>query len=568
MFAVAGVVLLMLSLPGNALGDSTSSSASAPETESARHSIEILYFGDISCAHCDTFVSAEAPMLEDEYGVSLKIEAFDILRSARMDEARALLSEYGREFRIFPVLFIGNNAYQGNSEIAEQLPRELGYYAEHGEFRGTVVVGEADGGAQLAGAEAGEPGSAAGSNEAVPVYDRAGEAPVLLYFWAEGCPACARAAPELDRLEARLPELDIQRYEISTDREALARFRELARERNIGAAGVPSFFLGEYSWVGIGPGTVPEIEQVARELLRERDMAGRPDDAERRSMSGGRAGAIELPVFGNIGVETLPAFVVTAAIAAVDGFNPCSLWVLTFLIGLIVRTGSRRRTLAVGLVFLLITASVYGLFMLGVFSVLAAAAELVFVRLVIAALAVGMGLINMKDYFAFKWGISLTIPEKFQPAIAQRGRAIFEQRGAILPMLGATAIFALGISVVELPCTAGFPVIWSQYVAGLGVGGGAFAALFTLYLSIYLLLEILVVVVAVVLMQRLSFGESQARVIKLIGGAVMVALGIAYFGFPEATQTFGGVGLIFALAIGLSVVALIASRLISLSSRH
>ncbi|TVR85752.1 MAG: hypothetical protein EA428_15340 [Spirochaetaceae bacterium] len=135
-------------------------------------------------------------------------------------------------------------------------------------------------------------------------------------------------------------------------------------------------------------------------------------------------------------------------------------------------------------------------------------------------------------------------------------------------MLGATAVFALGISVVELPCTAGFPVIWSQYVAGLGIAGGTFAALFTLYLSIYLLLEIIVVVAAVVLMQRLSFGEAQARVIKLIGGAVMVALGVAYFGFPEATQTFVGVGMIFALAIGLSVVALIASRLISLSSRH
>jgi len=554
-FGLALIVFMIWGVPGLAHGDSS------PD------SIEIRYYGDISCAHCDTFVSAEAPMLENEYDVALKIEAFDILRAERMNEARALLSEYGREYRIFPVLFVGDNAYQGNSEITEQLPRELEYFAEHGEFRASLAVGDA------AGAAAGDSaGVRASPSEAA--HDLTPEAPVLLYFWAEGCPACARAAPELDRLEARLPELDIQRYEISSDREALARFRELSRERGIAAAGVPSFFLDEYSWVGIGAGTIPEIEQIARELLRERDMAGQADrdggsgSAGRRSVPGGLAGSIELPVFGSISVETLPAFVVTAAIAAVDGFNPCSLWVLTFLIGLIVRTGSRRRTLAVGLVFLLITATVYGLFILGVFSVLAAAAELVFIRLVIAALAVGMGLINMKDYFAFKWGFSLTIPERFQPLIAQRGRAIFEQRGAVLPMLAATAVFALGISVVELPCTAGFPVIWSQYVAGLGIGGGTFAALFSLYLFIYLLLEMIVVVAAVVLMQRLSFGESHARVIKLIGGAVMVSLGVAYFGFPEATQSFSGVGMIFALAIGLSLVSLIAARLISLASRH
>lgn len=450
-----------------------------------------------------------------------------------IDEARALVSEYGREFR----------ASLAAGEIADA----------------------------AAGGAAGAPAS---PSQAVPAHDITPEAPVLLYFWAEGCPACARAAPELGRLEARLPELDIQRYEITSDREALARFRELSRERGIGAAGVPSFFLDEYSWVGIGAGTIPEIEQVARELLSERRLTGQvdrdgvSDSSGDRFMPGSLSGSIELPVFGSISVETLPAFVVTAAIAAVDGFNPCSLWVLTFLIGLIVRTGSRRRTLAVGLVFLLITASVYGLFILGVFSVLAAAAELVFIRVVIAALAVGMGLINMKDYFAFKWGFSLTIPERFQPLIAQRGRAVFEQRGAVLPMLAATAVFALGISAVELPCTAGFPVIWSQYVAGLGIGGGTFAALFSLYLFIYLLLEIIVVVAAVVLMQRLSFGESHARVIKLVGGAVMVALGIAYFGFPEATQSFSGVAMIFALAIGLSLVSILAARLISLSSRR
>ncbi|MCA1755014.1 MAG: hypothetical protein LC641_10020 [Spirochaeta sp.] len=48
----------------------------------------------------------------------------------------------------------------------------------------------------------------------------------------------------------------------------------------------------------------------------------------------------------------------------------------------------------------------------------------------------------------------------------------------------------------------------------------------------------------------------------------MVALGIAYFGFPEATQSFSGVGLIFALALGLSFVAFISARIIALARQH
>ncbi len=509
--------------------------------------VELSYYGDIGCEHCDTFLDT-IPLLEERYGLEIVASTFDILQSNVREESVQLLQRFGQQYRIFPILIIGNNAYQGNSAIDRNLPLELAYRAQNGTFRPRLTPEQiaADGG----------PG-----RDAALSFDNAD--PVLLYFWAEGCPACARAAPFLDELAARYPRLTIERYEVSHDLENRELFLRTAERWGADRLAVPAFFLPGRYWIGFGATAAREIPAAVQVgLTIGWSDVDHPQQGFAREY-------IDLPLFGRVTLADMPAFAVTGAIAAVDGFNPCSLWVLTFLIGLIVRTGSRARTLAVGLVFLAVTATVYGLFILGLFaafSAFTAGAGPLAVRIVVALLAVTMGLVNMKDYFAFKTGFSLTIPERFQSVIARSGRTIFERSASLPALIATTALFALGISVVELPCTAGFPVIWSQYVASLGVSQGAFALLFALYLLIYVGAEIAVVVAAVVFMRRLSFGEAQARILKLLGGAIMVALGVAYLGFPEATRSFAGVGVIFLAAAGTVAVILLGSSLTAVAN--
>lgn len=514
--------------------------------------VELVYYGDVGCAHCDTFLDT-IPHLQRQYGLQIQVTTFDILRSDNRAECARRLKDYGQEYRIFPVLFVGNNAYQGNTAIEHNLSLELAHRAQRGSFRPRltpeqIAAGNVSGGSDGLGQ----------SRDSLP-SSRDPE-PVMLYFWAEGCPACERAAPFLDEVAARYPELTIKRYEVSRSLENRDLYRRTAEHWGADSAAVPAFFLPGRYWIGFGATAAREIPAAVQLGL----TIGWSDVDE--PQHGFAREYIDLPLFGRVTLAELPAVAVTGAIAAVDGFNPCSLWVLTFLIGLIVRTGSRARTLAVGLVFLAVTATVYGLFILGLFaafSAFTAGAGLLTVRIVVALLAVSMGLVNMKDYFAFKTGFSLTIPERFQTAIARTGRMVFERSSSPLALIATTALFALGISVVELPCTAGFPVIWSQYVASLGANRGVFAALFALYLLIYVGAEIAVVVTAVVFMRRISFGEAQARILKLLGGAIMVALGVAYLGFPEATRSLGGVGVIFLAAVGTVAVILLSSRLAS-----
>ena len=95
----------------------------------------ITYYGEIGCNHCDIFEDKILPDIERQTGVSVELRAFDILNSKYYKECEDLLNELGLEFTIFPVLFVGNNAYLGNSALEAGLVDELKYFKENGEFR-------------------------------------------------------------------------------------------------------------------------------------------------------------------------------------------------------------------------------------------------------------------------------------------------------------------------------------------------------------------------------------------------------------------------------------------------
>ncbi|TVR62650.1 MAG: thioredoxin, partial [Gemmatimonadales bacterium] len=246
----------------------------------------------------------------------------------------------------------------------------------------------------------------------------------------------------------------------------------------------------------------------------------------------------------------------TALIAFVDGFNPCSLWVLGVLLAMIMGTGSRRRIAAVGLTFLLVTATIYGAFIAGVFAAMTVLEQIGWIQVAVAILALGFGLINVKDFLAFKRGPSLTIPDRFKPRIYRGGRAIREER-SLPATLAITVALAAGVALVELPCTAGFPVIWTTLVAEAGVQGAGFVSLLLLYVGVYLSVEIVILVGAVVTLKATRLQERQGRTLKLFGGMLMMALGVVLLVDPSLMESLTGSLAVVAGATAASLVALV-----------
>jgi len=375
-----------------------------------------------------------------------------------------------------------------------------------------------------------------------------GKGPVLHVFWSVDCPVCIRQKPWLEGLEGRFPGLQVVERELSRTDRHHALFREMAAARGVAATHVPTLMLGPRAWVGDTPRQRAEIEAAIAAALAGDAAAPAPD------------GGLRLPVLGEVDPAAAPLLGLTALIAFVDGFNPCSLWVLTLLLGMVIASGSRRRVAVVGVSFLLTTALIYGAFIAGLFSVLAFAFALPWVRWAVALFALGFGLVSIKDYFWYGRGVTFSIPEGQKPGIYQRLRRLRQQDMGTPALIGATVAMAAGIALVELPCTAGFPVIWSGILAERDVGGAGFAGLLAVYVLVYLSVELAIFAIAVTGMSLGRMGEDHGRALKLLGGAVMVALAGALALRPELMEDLTGTLVLFGSALALAALALLVHR--------
>ena len=394
-----------------------------------------------------------------------------------------------------------------------------------------------------------------------------GEDPAtLLYFGADGCPYCTQMEAFLDDLEERFgDDLVIERHEVSADPAARDRWVEEMTARGQEARGVPTAILDEMVWVGFDASIGARVEAaVASEIEARAPPPTPPSDdvpAELPAEVDVDDAVVDVPFLGEVDVASRSAIAATALIAFIDGFNPCSLWVLAVLLAMVLNAGATRgRVALIGGVFLTVTGLMYGAFIAGVFTIMGFIEYLGAIRVGVAAIALFVGAVNVKDYFAYKKGLSFTIPDRFKPRIYRGGRSIRVADRPLAAVVGTTVAMAAGISLVELPCTAGFPVIWSGIMHTQGIDGANFAGLLGLYLLIYVGLEVALFVTVLVTLKIGRFEEHYGRMLKLLGGMVMLALGGVLLFAPELMDDLAGATLVIVGAVALAVLIDLANR--------
>ena len=392
----------------------------------------------------------------------------------------------------------------------------------------------------------------------------AGNETVLYFFKSKGCPYCAKEEAFIEKLQDKYPNLEVVTKEISSGTENVQLLQDMGEEYGRDIRGVPATFLGENVWVGFSDKIGKEIEsevEGCRKTSCVNPLVKLKGDATATSDSAAEGEeSIQVPFLGSVDLSSMSALMSTALIAFVDGFNPCSLWVLTFLLGLLIYTKSRKKIVIVGLTFLIVTATAYGLFILGLFSAFQYIGQLLWIRILVAVIAFSFGLVNIKDYFWFKEGVSFTIPDSVKPKIADRFRNLSRKSHSLPALVGATFLMATGITLAELPCTAGFPVVWTGILNSQGISGSTFALLFAIYMIIYLLDELFVFGTVSITLQSSKLQEEHGRTLKLIGGTLMLTLAVSFLFAPELMTNLMGTLIVFGATILGSVVLVVLRK--------
>ena len=358
------------------------------------------------------------------------------------------------------------------------------------------------------------PGADAGTAAAALDFPAPGQ---LHVYVREGCPHCADAKRFLAGLAESRPELQVVLREV--DRDPAARDALVAISKAVGAwpPGVPTFVYGARVLVGFD-----DAEHVGAELVRLLDEAAphAPPDVVESSLFGTlKASEIGLPLF-------------TLALGLLDGFNPCAMWVLLFLLSLLVRLKDRRRMAMVAGTFVLASGAVYYAFMAAWLNVFLFVGMSEALRIGLAVLAMLIGFINVKDFFAFRRGVSLSIPESAKPGIYARARSILKAE-SLPASLAAVAVLAVVVNFVELLCTAGLPAIYTAVLTQHALSPLAHYGYLGLYILAYIADDALMVGTAVLALGSGKLDERSGRRLKLLSGAVMLVLGLVMLLRPQ-----------------------------------
>lgn len=242
--------------------------------------------------------------------------------------------------------------------------------------------------------------------------------------------------------------------------------------------------------------------------------------------------SVEVPLLGRLSVDKLGMPLFTFLIGLVDGFNPCAMWVLLFLLSVLVNLQDRWKILAVAGTFVVISGAAYFAFMAAWLNVLLLVGFLRWVQILLAMLAICVGSIHVKDFFAFKKGISLSIPESAKPGIYSRVRRIVMAESLLAAIVGASVLAVL-VNIIELLCTAGLPALYSQILALQKYPDWMNYAYLFLYIVAYMLDDTLMVGIVVATLGKRKLQEGQGRWLKLISGLVILALGLVLLLKPE-----------------------------------
>jgi glutaredoxin len=342
---------------------------------------------------------------------------------------------------------------------------------------------------------------------------------VLEVFVCEGCPHCAAAKRWLDIIAAERPELHIRLRQVDQDANARDDLLRLSRQAGYWPPGVPTFVVGERVLVGFD-----DAEHSGAQLLA---MLADTRPAVDKVASG---------MFGTLSVERLGLPLFTLAMGLLDGFNPCAMWVLLFLLSLLVHLRERTRMALIAGTFVLVSGLVYYAFMaawLNLFLLVGLSRPLLWG---LGALAISIGLINLHDGLRPGNGFSLSIPATAKPGLYARMRRIL-QAHHLLPALVGVATLAVVVNFIELLCTAGLPAIYTAVLTQQNLSPLAHYAYLGLYILGYIADDALMVTLAVLALSSRKLSPAGGRNLKLLSAAVMLGLGSVMLLRPEWLQT-------------------------------
>jgi len=342
----------------------------------------------------------------------------------------------------------------------------------------------------------------------------------VIVFYGRECPYCHKALTLLEELSEKYP-LEITKYEVYHNTENLSKFEEEAAKFGVSRneLKVPFIIIGEKHILGYKPdaikkyigeyNTAAEEEQPAEDLI------------------------VKHFLFGEINLKGLSLPAIAVILGLVDGFNPCAMWVLVYLISVLLATKDRKRIWLIVGTFVFASGVLYFLFMTAWLNLFLLISFVSLVQVIIGVMAIAIGAYHLKEFFTKKELVCKVTPSKTKEKIMDKINAVANR--AIVPatFLGIV-VLAFTVNLFEFFCSAGIPAVFTKILTMSNLPAIQYYLYILLYDIFYMLDDILLFGGAAITLEMVDISSKYVRIASAIGGIVLLLLGIALIFFPQA----------------------------------
>jgi hypothetical protein len=241
---------------------------------------------------------------------------------------------------------------------------------------------------------------------------------------------------------------------------------------------------------------------------------------------------IRVPLLGEINIAALSLPVLTVVLAGIDGFNPCAMWTLVFLVGLLVGMPDRLRMWTLGSAFIATSAAVYYLFLAAWLNVLLFLGMMLWIRVAVAVVALGGGAYYLREFFMNPEALCRVTGSASRQRVLTQLRAVALEQRFWLALLGIV-LLAIAVNLVEFVCSAGIPAVYVQILTMSQLPTWQYHAYLLLYILIFMLDDLLIFVIAMKTLQVSGLSGTYARWSHLIGGVLLLLIGALLLFKPE-----------------------------------
>ncbi len=374
----------------------------------------------------------------------------------------------------------------------------------------------------------------------------------MYFFHGDGCPHCAAEEKFIEEHKDDFKNVKVVKYEVWHNDDNVKLLKNVIKKFDYETNSIPFNVIGNTIITGYSDaaGTSNKIlnsikyyqvnkdkyNDVVKEVLEgNMDVVSVNTEAiNYKENNNGKEKkksnhVIKVPIFGEVDLESVSLGFATVIIGLIDGFNPCAMWVLLFLISVLIGMKDKKKMFIIGFTFLITSALVYMAIMLSWINIVIQASTSNTFRTIIAIVALIGGIINLKSYIDSRKkkndsGCEV-VDDKKRKKIFNKIKKFTREKSLLLALLGVIGL-AISVNIIELACSAGLPLVFSELLIINKISGIHSLIYVLIYILFFLIDDIIVFTIAMITMEATGISTKYNKYSHLIGGIIMVIIGI------------------------------------------